>query len=45
MRLCLQQCVCAGPTCYGDINLDGVVQLGDLLDLLSVYGNVCSEEH
>ena len=40
-----QQCVCAGPTCYGDINLDGVVQLGDLLDLLSVYGNVCSEEH
>ena len=39
-----QQCVCAGPTCYGDINLDGVVQLGDLLDLLAVYGNVCSEQ-
>ena len=39
-----QQCVCAGPTCYGDINLDGMVQLGDLLDLLAVYGNVCSEQ-
>ena len=28
----------------GDINLDGCVQLNDLLDLLSAYGNCASEE-
>ncbi|MDA0945589.1 MAG: hypothetical protein O2791_00955 [Bacteroidetes bacterium] len=27
--------------CDGDINLDGSVQLADLLDLLTAYGNVC----
>ena len=39
-----QQCICTGPTCYGDINLDGVIQLGDLLDLLGVYGTSCDDE-
>jgi len=39
-----QQCICTGPTCYGDINLDGVIQLNDLLDLLGVYGTSCDDE-
>ena len=39
-----QQCICTGPTCYGDINLDGVIQLNDLLDLLGVYGTSCEDE-
>ena len=28
-------------TCYGDLNADGLVQLNDLLGLLTVYGNDC----
>ena len=39
-----QQCICTGPTCYGDINLDGIIQLNDLLDLLGVYGTSCDDE-
>ena len=39
-----QQCICTGPTCYGDINLDGMIQLNDLLDLLGVYGTSCDDE-
>ena len=39
-----QQCICTSPTCYGDINLDGVIQLNDLLDLLGVYGTSCDDE-
>ena len=39
-----QQCICTGPTCYGDINLDGIIQLNDLLDLLGVYGTSCGDE-
>ena len=27
--------------CLGDLNLDGLVQLNDLLDLLSAYGQPC----
>ena len=33
-------CVCV-TSCYGDLNLDGFIQLNDLLDLLSVYGTLC----
>lgn len=33
-------CVCV-TSCYGDLNLDGFIQLNDLLDLLSVYGTFC----
>ena len=29
--------------CYGDLNGDGVVSTLDLLDFLTVYGEVCSE--
>lgn len=36
-----QQCIVANPA---DINLDGCVQLGDLLDLLSAYGDCGTEE-
>ena len=36
-----QTCIVANPA---DINLDGCVQLGDLLDLLSAYGNCAAEE-
>ena len=32
------------PTNPADINLDGCVQLNDLLDLLSAYGNCTAEE-
>ena len=39
-----QQCICAGPSCYGDLNLDGIIQLNDLLDLLGVYGTTCPED-
>ena len=34
-------CIVANPA---DINLDGCVQLGDLLDLLSAYGDCGAEE-
>ena len=37
----LQGCVVANPA---DINLDGCVQLNDLLDLLSAYGDCGAEE-
>ena len=37
----LQQCIVANPA---DINLDGCVQLGDLLDLLAAYGDCGAEE-
>ena len=37
----MQMCIGDGS---GDINLDGCVQLNDLLDLLSAYGNCASEE-
>ena len=37
----LQMCIGDGS---GDINLDGCVQLNDLLDLLSAYGNCGAEE-
>ena len=37
----MQVCIGDGS---GDINLDGCVQLNDLLDLLSAYGNCASEE-
>ena len=37
----LQQCIVANPS---DSNLDGCVQLNDLLDLLSAYGNCGAEE-
>ena len=37
----MEQCF---PTNPADINLDGCVQLGDLLDLLSAYGDCGSEE-
>ena len=37
----LQQCVVANPS---DSNFDGCVQLNDLLDLLSAYGDCGSEE-
>ena len=37
----IQQCVVANPA---DINLDGCVQLNDLLDLLSAYGDCGDEE-
>ena len=37
----LFKCVVANPA---DINLDGCVQLNDLLDLLSAYGNCGAEE-
>ena len=37
----LQMCIGDGS---GDINLDGCVQLNDLLDLLSAYGNCAAEE-
>ena len=37
----LQQCVVANPS---DSNFDGCVQLNDLLDLLSAYGNCSAEE-
>jgi hypothetical protein len=33
-------CVCV-TSCYADLNLDGFIQLNDLLDLLSVYGTLC----
>jgi hypothetical protein len=33
-------CVCL-TSCYADLNLDGFIQLNDLLDLLSVYGTHC----
>ena len=36
-----QTCVIINPA---DINLDGCVQLNDLLDLLSAYGNCAAEE-
>ena len=36
-----EQCVVANPA---DINLDGCVQLNDLLDLLSAYGDCGAEE-
>ena len=37
----MQMCIGDGS---GDINLDGCVQLNDLLDLLSAYGNCAAEE-
>ncbi len=37
----LQQCVVANPS---DSNFDGCVQLNDLLDLLTSYGNCAAEE-
>jgi len=37
----LQQCIVANPS---DSNFDGCVQLGDLLDLLSAYGDCGAEE-
>ena len=37
----MQMCIGDGS---GDINLDGCVQLNDLLDLLSAYGNCGAEE-
>ena len=37
----IQGCVVANPA---DINFDGCVQLNDLLDLLSAYGNCSAEE-
>ena len=37
----IQGCVVANPA---DINFDGCVQLNDLLDLLSAYGDCASEE-
>ena len=37
----LEQCFSTNPA---DINLDGCVQLNDLLDLLSAYGNCGAEE-
>ena len=37
----MQMCIGDGS---GDINLDGCVQLNDLLDLLSAYGNCAVEE-
>ena len=37
----IQGCLVANPA---DINLDGCVQLNDLLDLLSAYGNCGAEE-
>ena len=36
-----QQCIVANPS---DSNFDGCVQLNDLLDLLSAYGNCSAEE-
>ncbi|MDA9993606.1 hypothetical protein N9E17_01060, partial [bacterium] len=36
------KCVCLS-SCTGDLNFDGIVQLNDLLDLLSVYGKTCDE--
>ena len=38
-----QQCICAGPSCYGDLNEDGIIQLQDLLGMLGVYGTECPE--
>ena len=38
-----QQCICAGPSCYGDLNDDGIIQLQDLLGMLGVYGTECPE--
>ena len=37
----MQLCIIANPA---DINLDGCVQLGDLLDLLAAYGDCGAEE-
>lgn len=37
----MQMCIGDGS---GDINLDGCVQLNDLLDLLSAYGNCAADE-
>ena len=37
----LQQCIVANPA---DINLDGCVRLGDLLDFLAAYGDCAAEE-
>ena len=37
----LEECVITNPA---DINFDGCVQLNDLLDLLSAYGNCSAEE-
>ena len=28
-------------TCFGDLNSDGLIQLNDLLDILTVYGTAC----
>ena len=34
-------CDDCAPTCYGDINADGVVNIDDLLLLISYFGNTC----
>jgi hypothetical protein len=35
-----QTCVSI-PTCQGDFNDDGLIQLEDLLDFLFIYGTTC----
>jgi len=33
--------ICPNPTCAGDLNNDNTVSIGDLLDLLTLFGNDC----